>query len=222
MEGRAAMAQTARANDVNRKFWEQAEQEPAWYVVEAIEGKEFELSIALEAAFMGSAEVLHLVEVVRTTRRIMAGGVMRRAASVRKVSRFGPLIFLRVAMTKGLCEKIFHMPLAAGVVRCKDGERPVVVSAEMIEFYKKSDSFGTAVMAMQIAVGDTVEVTQGPAIGWKGVVERVDNRRSLILDTSKFGGSAPLFVEAGHVALVVQCRKRPIEPDVKLRQRKRA
>jgi transcription antitermination factor NusG len=93
----------------------------------------------------------------------------------------------------------------------------------MIEFYKGIRQAAVPADPTEIGVGDVVSVVSGPAAGQQGVVERVDSGRALRLDTSKFGGLAPLIIEASHVELVVQRRKRPIEPNVKGQaKRKRA
>jgi transcription antitermination factor NusG len=210
----------------NKLFWEWAASEPAWYVVEAIPEKEFELAVSLQAAFAPfgkDATVLHLVDVYRAERRVIANGVMKRGRVIRKISRFGPLIFVRVTMTKGLCGALSNMPFAHSVMRCKDGERPVLISDAMIEFYKGIQQPAVPTDPTEIGVGDVVSVVSGPAAGQQGVVERVDSGRALRLDTSKFGGLVPLIIEASHVELVVQRRKRPIEPNVKSQaKRKRA
>jgi transcription antitermination factor NusG len=209
-----------------RNFWEHAAVAPAWYIVEAIPGKEFELAVSLQVAFEAfgeGAEILHLVDVFRMQRRIVANGRVESRKVIRKISRFGPLIFLRVALTKGLCQALVNMPLAHSVMRCKDGERPVVVADAMIRFYRAVPNAGALVEATEIGVGDVVRIVEGPAIGALGVVERVDNGRALRLDTSKFGGLAPLMIEASHVELVELCRKRPIKPSVRDQaKRKRA
>lgn len=212
--------------DAAQTFWDRAAQRPAWYVVEAVHKKEFELAVSLQAAFAPfgeDAQVLHLVDVYRAKRRTVVGGVLKSDRVIRKISRFGPLIFVRVAMTRGLCQALSNMPFARAVMRCKDGERPVVVSDAMIEFYKGIPSTGLVIEATNIALGDVVRVVCGPATGITGVVERVDNGRALRLDTSKFGGLVPLIIEASHVELVEQCRKRPIESNVHSQaKRKRA
>lgn len=203
--------------DAAQSFWDRAAQRPAWYVVEAVHKKEFELAVSLQAAFAPfgeDAQVLHLVDVYRAKRRTVVGGVLKSDRVVRKISRFGPLIFVRVTLTKGLCQALSNMPFARAVVRCKDGERPVVVSDAMVEFYRRIPCTGAVVEPTDLVVGDMVRVVSGPATGMRGVVIRVDNGRALRLDTSKFGGLAPLIIEASHVELVEQCRRRPIESNV--------
>jgi transcription antitermination factor NusG len=200
------------------KFWQDAARAPAWYVVEAVPDKEFELAVSLNAAFAAfgdDAQVLHLVEVRRWKRRVVANGQLRAENMIRKSSRFGPLLFVRVTLTRGLCAALTNMPFAHSVLRCKDGERPVVISDAIIEFYKGIASDGHPFTPTDIQVGDTVRIIEGPASGSLGIVERVDSGRALRLDTSKFGGLAPLFIEARRVELVVSCRKPRSSPDAR-------
>lgn len=205
------MAGADKNDDRNRKFWARAADAPAWYIVEAVEGKEFELSVALASAFSAGAgrdeDVLHLVDVVRFTRRIRAGGMMQCHPVIRKISRFGPLIFVRCRLTQPLAASLFHMPQAKGLLRCRDSQRPVVVSDAMIEFYKQTAPFGAVVKACEFEVGDLVRILAGPATGMEGVVERVDNGRSLRLDMGATGGSAPIVIEAGHVEIVAKSHR---------------
>ncbi|WP_424360238.1 transcription termination/antitermination protein NusG [Methylocystis parvus] len=208
-----------RAADLNRKFWEKAAIEPAWYVVEAIEGEEFTLALTLAAALaagaLGDAKVLHLVDTMTATRRLRVGSMAsRREKVIRKISRFGPLLFVRSLMTPELVEALSHMPKARGVLCAKDSARPIVVADAMIEFYRGNVPLGAMIEPTKISVGDVVRVVEGPAAGQLGEVWRVDSGRALRLDTHKFGGSAPLVIEAGHVELVEQCRRRPIKPNV--------
>lgn len=209
-----------RAADVNRMFWERAAAEPAWYVVEAVDGEEFALCVTLSASLaagaLGAAEVLHLVDTVTTTRRLRVGAMAaRREKVIRKISRFGPLLFLRSVMTPPLAAAVINMPKARGMLCAKASERPVVVADEMIDFYRKTAPFGVVASADRFVVGDVVRVVVGPAAGQAGVIERIDKGRALRLDTHKFGGTAPLIIEAVHVELVELCRRRPIEPNVK-------
>jgi transcription antitermination factor NusG len=207
----------------NEKFWDQAAQAPAWYVVEAVNGKEFELAVTLQAAFApfnGEAELYHPIEVVKFNRRICSNGRIERRQVIRKISRFGSLLFVRVRLTRGLADALSHMPNALAVLRCKDSDRAIVIPDVMVDFYKQTSQPIAAAEGVQFEEGDMVRVIAGPAAGQQGVVERVDSGRSLRLDTSKFGGSAPIIIEAGHVELVVKCRRRPIESNVK-RQAKR-
>lgn len=211
-----------RSGDANALFWARAAERPAWYVLEAQHGEEFALAVtlavAISAAAVGAAEVLHLVDEITVTRRLRIGSMAsHRVKAIRKISRFGPLLFVRAAMTRPLAEALVHMPKARGLVCPRDSSRPVVVADDMIEFYRSGPSVGGHANACEYAPGDVVRVTSGPAVGQRGEVMRVDNGRALRLDTHKFGGSAPLIIEAGHVELVELCRRRPIEHNVKRR-----
>lgn len=200
-----------KSDDGNRKFWERAASAPAWYIVEAVEGKDFELAVSLAAAFASMRgddfEVLHLVERFHVLRRAMVGGVMTRQRVMRKVSRFGPLVFIRARMTRSLHEALIHMPQTWDVIRCRGSERLVVVTDAMIDFYRQKIPLGAAMKETDIVAGDVVRIIEGPATGYQGVVDKVDNGRSLRIHLSGSGGPAPVIIEAGHVELV--CRGGP-------------
>lgn len=193
------------------QFWQKAATAPAWYVVEAIDGKEFDLALALSAAFAlcSDFEALHLVDERVTHRRIVAHGQVQKARLIRKFSRFGPLIFVRARLTKGLVTAISNMPQALAMLRAHDGERPVVIPDELIEFYRKSVSRGDVSKSCDFAPNDRIRIIAGPFSGIEGVVRKVYKGAALWIDTTVFGGTAPVYIEAVHVELVERGQRPP-------------
>jgi transcription antitermination factor NusG len=182
-----------------------------WYVVEAFEGKDFDVCLRLAAARF---RVWRPIDEIKISRRWAGRKTDRATRAIRKVPRFGRYLFLEVAMSDAIRWAISATPGVRGFICAAGSNEPAAVPSELIEFYRnhapKRDARGNS-----IGKGDRVRIAAGPFADHEGSVVDIDKRGILRLEICIFGSPTPLIIEVGHVELVEQGHRPPIGLAVK-------
>jgi transcription antitermination factor NusG len=190
----------------------------AWHVIECFDGKDREVYGRLAAL---GFEVWRPVLKVRSTSRWEGkplGATQRRS---RYVAIFGRYLFIRVEMTDSIYSAIKEQPGVDAWLCFAGSDEPATVPDALILHYRQL-RLDRADVSIVFTKGDVVRALQGPFATFQGVVSRVDSRGVLCVEMSIFGRPTPIIFPVGHVELVEQGRRPPIERDVKQRLQKRA
>ncbi|PPD10272.1 MAG: hypothetical protein CTY36_00325 [Methylocystis sp.] len=183
-----------------------------WYVVEAFEGKDFDVCLRLAKA---GYNVWRPVDEVKVSRRFVGKRMERIVRSIRRIPRFGRYLFVQTVLTDAIHSAIKQTPGVFGFVCMAGGAEPAELPAELIEFYR-TNAPQRSRKKSGIRPTDIVRILSGPFADFNArVIEVVDKRETLKIEISIFGRPTPLIIEVGHVALVEQGRRPPIKPNVK-------
>jgi transcription antitermination factor NusG len=182
-----------------------------WYVVEAFEGKDFDVALRLAAA---GFNVWRPVDVVRSGARWNGRKIAGNRRLVRKVARFGRYLFVELEMTDAVRWAISTTPGVFGFICFAGVSAPAIVPRNLIEFYRENLPERGA-CGKEVHKGDRIKIKDGPFAFCEGVVEDVDKRGILRVTIYIFGGPTPLIIEVGHVELVELGRRPPIGLTVK-------
>lgn len=182
-----------------------------WYVVEAFEGKDFDVCLRLAAA---GFNVWRPIDEIKISRRWSGRTYDRVTRVIRKVPRFGRYLFVEVVMTDAIQWAISNTNGVRGFVCAAGSSAPAVMPGELIDFYR-NHAPGRDARAHSICKGDRVRILAGPFADHEGIVVDVDKRGTLRLDIYIFGRPTPLIIEVGYVELVEQGRRPPIGLAVK-------
>ncbi|MBM3655127.1 MAG: hypothetical protein FJX06_20425, partial [Alphaproteobacteria bacterium] len=156
--------------EAGRRWREARASEARWYIVEAVEGKDFE--VCLQIAATGWDCWRPVIE-VRATRRCKAHGVEQTASVVRKQSVFGRYVFLHECLTASMRVLIEQSPKVKGFLCFAGSEAPATVPDDVIAFYRKAlegKRSGDLAARFDIELTDRVRISRGPANGRIGVV----------------------------------------------------
>jgi transcription antitermination factor NusG len=182
-----------------------------WYVVEAFEGKDFDVALRLAAA---GFNVWRPVDEIRSGARWSGKKIGGNRRLIRKVARFGRYLFVELEMTDAVRWAIRTAPSVFGFICFAGTNEPAIVPRELIDFYRDNMPARGA-SGKDIHKTDRVRIKDGPFAFCEGVVDDVDKRGILRVTISIFGGPTPLIIEVGHVELVEQGRRPPIGRDVR-------
>ncbi|MGJ0505622.1 MAG: transcription termination/antitermination protein NusG [Methylocystis sp.] len=190
----------------------------AWHVIECFEGKDREVYGRLAAL---GFEVWRPVLKVRPSTRWSGKPLEAKRQKPRYVAIFGRYLFIHIEMTDSVYGAIKEQPGVEAWLCFAGSNEPATVPDALIEHYRqfKPERVDTATVYKN---GDIVRALQGPFATFHGVVDRIDSRGVLCVEMSIFGRPTPIIFPVGHVELVEQSRRLPIERDVKQRPRKRA
>ncbi|WP_424363589.1 transcription termination/antitermination protein NusG [Methylocystis parvus] len=190
----------------------------AWHVIECIEGKDKEAYGRLAAL---GFEVWRPTLKKRESTRWQGKPLEKRQRKPCYVPIFGRYLFIQVDMSDAIFGAVLEQPGVYSWLCYAGSDDPATVPDEWIAHYKQFKPECVDVMPT-LAAGDKVGITQGPFAGLQGVVNRVDKRGVVCVQLDIFGRPTPLILPVGHVELVEQGHRPPIERDVEQRQRKRA
>jgi|GEM_PF-6431919 len=184
----------------------------AWHVVEADEGKDFDVCLRLAAA---GYNVWRPVDQVRIAARWQGKALGKNQKVIRKIPRFGRYMFLDAEMSDAIHSAIKQTPGVRDFLCMAGTAQPAEIPSELIEFYRHNVPERTK-RKSGIKPTDTVRILNGPFTGFNAlVVEVVDKRGTLKIEASLFGRPTPLIIEVGHVELVEHGLRPPIKPNVK-------
>lgn len=192
--------------------------ERRWYVVEAREGKDFDVCLRLSAA---GFDVWRPVDRVRLTERRNVAGSERIIRREVKRPRFGRYLFLRMEASFGRVFAISTAPGVVGFLCYAGGETPAPMPEGLVEFYR-NHAPERAEEHVEIRVGATVRVVMGPFAGACATVESIDRRGMLIIGVALFGRVTPVPMEAGYVELLEQGPRPPTKQADKDRTTRRS
>jgi transcription antitermination factor NusG len=184
-------------NEAGKTWAERRRSEAQWYVVEAKEGKDFDVCLKLVSA---GFECWRPVEKVVVTRRVMVEGVMKPMKTEKKIAIFGRYVFLHHVMSPFLRSAVVDTPGVAGFVCMAGTEEPASVPNELVEFYRKGLKSSGEDEA-RFAPTDKVRIAVGPATGVIGVVKSVSNMAAR-LESRDGVWNGPLVVPLDHLELV--------------------
>jgi transcription antitermination factor NusG len=182
-----------------------------WYVVEAFEGKDFDVALRLAAA---GFNVWRPVDEIRSGARWSGKRIASNRRMVRKVARFGRYLFVELEMTDAVRWAIRTAPNVFGFICFAGTNEPAILPRELIDFYRDNLPARGAI-GKDIHKADRVRIKDGPFAFCEGVVDDVDKRGILRVTISIFGGPTPLIIEVGHVELVEHGQRPPIGLSVK-------
>lgn len=157
--------------EAGRRWREARASEAQWYIVEAVEGKDFEVCRQIAAA---GWDCWRPVIEVRGTRRYKAHGVEQTKPVVRKRSVFGRYVFLHECLTASMRVSIEQSPEVKRFLCFAGSEAPATVPDDVIAFYRKSlegKCSGDLAASFDIEMTDRVRISRGPATGRIGVVK---------------------------------------------------
>jgi transcription antitermination factor NusG len=190
----------------------------AWHVIECFDGKDKEVYGRLAAL---GFEVWRPVLKIRSTSRWEGkplGATQRRP---RYVAIFGRYLFIRVEMSDSVYSAIKEQPGVDAWLCFAGSDEPATVPDALISHYRQM-KLDRAEASTVFSKGDVVRALTGPFATFQGVVSRLDSRGVLCVEMSIFGRPTPIIFPVGHVELVEQGRRPPIERDVRQRLQKRA
>lgn len=157
--------------EAGRRWREARATEAQWYIVEAMDGKDFE--VCRQIAAVGWDCWRPVIE-VRATRRYKSGGVEISKPVVRKRPVFGNYVFLHEVLTSAMRAAIKQSPEVKRFICLAGTEMPATVDADVIAFYQKAlegKFSGDLAAAFDVALTDRVRIVRGPATGQIGVVK---------------------------------------------------
>jgi transcription antitermination factor NusG len=189
-----------------------------WYVVECFEGKDREVYGRLAAL---GFEVWRPVFKARLSSRWAGRPLEARKRTARYQALFGRYLFIRVEMSDSVYGAIKEQPGVDAWLCFAGSNEPATIPDELITHYRQM-KLDRPNVTITFTKGDVVRALQGPFATFQGVVSRVDSRGVLCVEMSIFGRPTPIIFPVGHVELVEQGRRPPIERDVKQRLQKRA
>jgi transcription antitermination factor NusG len=189
-----------------------------WHVIECYEGKDKEAYGRLAAL---GFNVWRPTIVVRSTRRWVGKPALNGARITVYAPLFGRYLFLRVEMSDSVRSAVKEQRGVRSWLCYAGSNDPAVVPNELIEHYRQFPHERVD-MKVAMAIGDTVRALHGPFAGHEGKISRVDLRGVVCAELCIFGRPTPVIFPVGHVALVEQGRRPPIERHVQQRPRKRA
>jgi transcription antitermination factor NusG len=166
----------------------------AWYVVEALEGKDCDVRLRLAAA---GFEVWRPVERVRFKRR-KKGESGEQA--FRNVARFGRYIFLHVLMTDYVFGAVRYLPGVRDFVHLAGSDAPARVPDAVIHMLREPPP--AAVKAPDFLKKDLVRFVGGPFEGLCGVVVEIDSRGNPVVEMSICGAPTAFPVDAAYVEMI--------------------
>ncbi len=184
-----------------------------WYIVETVYGKDEIVTLRLHGVGFDAWRPVDAVPVKRraTSRRSlcriieMRSGLARNeSVTTRMVSRFGRYVFLNVTLSDSLRATVLGMEqMGQPLVRCflcyAGTKQPAPQPDEQIEFLRlappKAGKQGIAV----VHVGQEVEIMEGPFVGWRGQVKRLDKNGYAIVEITYSGRATPITLEVAHV-----------------------
>lgn len=189
-----------------------------WHVIECYDGKDKDVYGRLAAL---GYEVWRPVVVVRSWRRWKGKRLAERDRIKSYAPVFGRYLFVHVEMNDSVRSAIKEQSGVHSWLCWAGSNDPASIPDELIEHYRMFEHKPVEV-AIVFAAGDTVRALHGPFGGFEGKVTRVDSRGVVCAEFDIFGRPTPVIFPVGHVELVEQGRRPPIERDVKQRPRKRA
>lgn len=193
MGGEETMAQE------RRKTWDERRRtEAQWYIVEAIEGKDFR--VYGELAAMGY-DCWRPVDTVIIKRRVMVGGVMKPQKVERKIPRFGRYVFLRHIMSAAVRSAIHDLPEVKRFVCLAGTEEPASIPDALIDFYRNGFEGESKEIDCEFSPTDKVRIAIGPATGVIGVVKSISSLAARLKSRDK-QWIGPLIVPLAHLELV--------------------
>ena len=187
-----------------------------WYVIEAYEGRDFDVCLALARA---GFEVWRPVVLKRITARASESGKIVSRRTI-KTARFGRYLFLRCEMSLAICSAIESGAGVRGILRGGGEEMPTPVAEQDMRYLRQYAAAGeTAFFAdievIEIARGDKVALKDGPFAGHLALVKAVDKMGVAHLEVELFGRPTPMICEVGRVALREQGRRPPNQATLK-------
>ncbi len=157
--------------EAGRRWREARANELQWYIVEAVEGEDFEVCCKFAAA---GWEAYRPVIEVRSTRRYKAQGVEKSESVVKKRPVFGRYVFLKQVMTPDLRVSIEQSPDVKRFLCLAGCEELATVPENVIAYYRKAlegKCSGNLAASFDIEMTDRVRIIRGPATGEIGVVK---------------------------------------------------
>ncbi|CCJ07084.1 transcription termination/antitermination protein NusG [Methylocystis sp. SC2] len=183
--------------EAGKNWRERRRTEAQWYIVEAVEGKDFR--VYGELAAMGY-ECFRPVDRVIITRRVMVGGVLKPQKTERKIPRFGRYVFLHHVMSASVRSAIHDLPEVKRFVCLAGTEEPASIPDALIEFYRKGFEGEAKEIDREFSPTDKVRIAIGPATGVIGVVKGISGLAARFEPRDKACG--PLVVPLAHLELV--------------------
>lgn len=173
-----------------------------WYVIEAYEGRDFDVELRLAGA---GFEVWRPVDAIEVKRRQRVAGGERVTKVVKRVARFGRYLFARLALTDSVQGAINNQSGVKGFLRDAGSDAPAVIADEWIDLYKTTRPDPVA-HGNLFEPGALVRIGVGPFAGIEATVERIDSRKLLTVSISLFGRPTRTLIEAGYVELLERGR----------------
>lgn len=169
-----------------------------WYVLEAYPGFEHDVYLRLANATL---DVWRPIDIVRPSCR-RSSRPTTTAVRPRRLSRFGPYIFLHAIMTESLFHAVRNTTNVKRLVCYSGTSKPCIISDELIQFYRdslpeKSDH------KLTFSLGDKVMIENGPMKGISAVVKGLCGSKVLELEWKNSDHhSCRIVIESGFVTLI--------------------
>lgn len=146
----------------------------AWYVLQVITGKEIEVREKIRKEFdeRPKALVPQEIETLIPRRKIEE----RKQGQVRKIVRtlFPSYVFLNIELDAQVYHRIRQIP---HVIRFLGSGRPTPVPLQQMQPILKLCQLDELIDISKIAVGNTVEILDGPLKGFAGDIVCIDKRK---------------------------------------------
>ena len=169
--------------------------EAKWYVVHTYSGYENKVKDTLEKSIKSSNMQDYIFDVRVPVEEVSEIRKGKRVKSTRKV--FPGYVIVNMIKTNESWYVVRNTRGCTGFVG--PASKPVPLSPEEVE---KMGVEKAAPLAVDFAVGDTVQITAGPLEGFMGLVEEIDTENFKVkLKVNMFGRETPAEVEIGQVEL---------------------
>lgn len=187
-----------------------------WFVVEAYEGKDFDVCLRLAAA---GFNVWRPVKQVVIARRIKVGCYERVEKARRNVARFGRYLFVELVLTDSVYQAIKHAPGVRGFLTMAGSDAPAKIDSNYIAFLRGAPEIAETKDVFHSR--DRVRITVGPFNGVEAVVKEVDSRKVPVVTINAFGGMTSFPIDACYLELLALA-KPPMGTRDKRRTRRRS
>jgi len=168
-----------------------------WYVVAAIDGKDFDVCLRLAAA---GFEVWRPVEKRAFKRRVKTSWGEKLVPAERSVARFGRYVFLHVVMNDSVFASVRHAPGVRDFVHLAGGDDPAAVPEAVIAVLR--EKIANSENAFGFKKMDRVRFVDGAFEGLCADVVDVDSRGVPMLEMMVFGGKTCFPIDPSRIVLV--------------------
>jgi len=170
-------------------------EEAKWYVVHTYSGYEN----AVSTAIMKSAENRKMKDLIQEVSIPMETVVEHTDAGEKTVERkvFPGYVLVKMILTDDSWHLIHNVRGATGFVG-SGGKAVPLTEQEIIDLGVEHRE-----VVIGYAIGDTVNVIDGPLAGFSGTVEELDvDKNSVLVKVSMFGRSTPVELELDQVEII--------------------
>ncbi|PKM67435.1 MAG: transcription termination/antitermination factor NusG [Firmicutes bacterium HGW-Firmicutes-2] len=170
-------------------------EEAKWYVVHTYSGYENKVKANIEKLIENRKLQDQIVEVIVPLHKVLEDKNGQRKEVEKKL--YPGYVILKMLMNDETWYVVRNTRGVTGFVG--PGSKPVALTEAEI----KTMGIDLHIMKMDVAIGDTVTVTDGPFEGSVGVVKEIhDHKRTVIVNLSIFGRETPVELDFSNMVKV--------------------